>query len=152
MTTQISSQDLAKILVRLPKYSKLIYSLYNEPEVPKIKKIYLGASLAYIASPIDLVPGIIPVLGQLDDLYIILSAAEKALLSCSRETAQKHLEENSLTIEELEKDLILIKTALKQWGMKALKITGKLASGSIKLAGNLAIKGYRKFKTRGVRN
>lgn len=152
MTTKISYQDLAKILVRLPKYSKLIYSLYNEPEVPKIRKIYLGASIAYITSPIDLVPGIIPVLGQLDDLYIILSATEKALLSCSKETAKKHLKDNSLTIEDLEKDLILIKTALKQSGIKALEITGKVASISLKLAGNLAKKGYQKFKTRGIRN
>lgn len=146
MTTKFPYQDLAKILVRLPKYSKLIYSLYKEPEVPKIKKVYLGASMAYITSPVDLVPGIIPVLGQLDDLYIILWAAEKALLSCSKETAKKHLEENFLTIEELEKDLILIQRVLKQSGRKALQITGKLASGSAKLAGLLAKKGYSLIK------
>lgn len=106
----------------------------------------LGAGIAYLASPLDLIPGIIPVLGQLDDLYIILTAVEKVLLSCPLETAKRQLEEASLTIEELEADLILIKALLKDTGRELLKATGKLAAGSLQLAGKTASGTFKLFK------
>jgi uncharacterized membrane protein YkvA (DUF1232 family) len=34
-------------------------------------RIAIGAALAYVSSPIDLIPDFIPVLGQLDDLLIV---------------------------------------------------------------------------------
>jgi uncharacterized membrane protein YkvA (DUF1232 family) len=36
-----------------------------------VSKWFLGAALLYLASPVDLVPDFVPVLGQLDDLLIV---------------------------------------------------------------------------------
>ncbi len=41
------------------------------PETPWLSRILLGAALAYFVSPIDLIPDVIPVFGQLDDLLIV---------------------------------------------------------------------------------
>lgn len=43
----------------------------NDPRVPKRAKWLAAAAIAYLASPIDLIPDFIPVLGQLDDLVIV---------------------------------------------------------------------------------
>lgn len=51
-----------------------VYTLYwacHDPRVPWYAKVLIAAIVAYAASPIDLVPDFIPVLGYLDDLILI---------------------------------------------------------------------------------
>lgn len=43
----------------------------RDPRVPWYAKLLAGAVVAYLASPIDLIPDFIPVLGYLDDLLIV---------------------------------------------------------------------------------
>jgi uncharacterized membrane protein YkvA (DUF1232 family) len=43
----------------------------KDPRTPQVSKWLLGAALAYLASPVDLVPDFVPVLGQLDDALIV---------------------------------------------------------------------------------
>jgi uncharacterized membrane protein YkvA (DUF1232 family) len=38
---------------------------------PRISKVLMACALAYLASPIDLIPDFIPVIGHLDDLIIV---------------------------------------------------------------------------------
>jgi uncharacterized membrane protein YkvA (DUF1232 family) len=48
----------------------LIRRLLRDPKVPRSRKLALGLLLAYLASPIDLIPDFLPVIGQLDDVLI----------------------------------------------------------------------------------
>jgi len=41
------------------------------PATPRRVRWLAGAALAYLASPIDLIPDFIPVLGHLDDLVVV---------------------------------------------------------------------------------
>src|SRR5262245_55009121 len=65
-------------LKRVPKYLKLAANLMRDDEVPAHAKALLAAGGAYTISPIDLVPGIIPVAGQLDDLIVLLLSIRTA--------------------------------------------------------------------------
>jgi uncharacterized membrane protein YkvA (DUF1232 family) len=48
-----------------------LYLAYCNPRVPWYAKAVAAATVAYAASPIDLIPDFIPVLGYLDDLVIV---------------------------------------------------------------------------------
>jgi uncharacterized membrane protein YkvA (DUF1232 family) len=48
--------------------------LLADPETPRRRKLLLVALIAYLASPIDLIPDFIPVLGQLDDALLVALA------------------------------------------------------------------------------
>jgi uncharacterized membrane protein YkvA (DUF1232 family) len=44
---------------------------YRDKRTPVVAKILAGFTIAYLLSPIDLIPDFIPVLGMLDDLLIV---------------------------------------------------------------------------------
>ncbi len=61
----------AKALVRfIPDCVVLVRRLLADPAVPRSRKAALAGLLAYLALPIDLVPDVIPVAGQLDDAVV----------------------------------------------------------------------------------
>ncbi|MET0334938.1 MAG: DUF1232 domain-containing protein [Rhizobacter sp.] len=56
---------------RLATYLIALWKLFKHPHTPRAAKFVAVAVLAYVLSPIDLIPDFIPVLGQLDDLLIV---------------------------------------------------------------------------------
>jgi uncharacterized membrane protein YkvA (DUF1232 family) len=86
--------------------------------------------IAYSVSPIDLIPGIIPVAGQLDNLLVMLRCLEKVLDAADKEITGPYLEEVDLSIEELKEDIQITSSTLKAIGrdtVKVMKNTGKTA-------------------------
>ncbi len=55
----------------VPRLVQLVWRLLADPEVPLLDKVLLGAAAAYAASPFDIVPDFVPLLGQIDDIYLI---------------------------------------------------------------------------------
>jgi uncharacterized membrane protein YkvA (DUF1232 family) len=72
-------QLLMDAALMLPNLVKLVYRLLKDPRVPRRAKITLGLAAAYVASPIDLIPEVIPVLGWADDVLILLFAIDSLI-------------------------------------------------------------------------
>jgi uncharacterized membrane protein YkvA (DUF1232 family) len=51
---------------------RLVWMLLRDPRVPIYQKALPGIVLAYLLSPFDLIPGFLPVIGQLDDFALLL--------------------------------------------------------------------------------
>ncbi|MBC8171482.1 MAG: DUF1232 domain-containing protein [Anaerolineae bacterium] len=61
-----------KKVMRDFRHELTVYRLVMaHPHTPLLPKILLGAAIGYFLSPIDLIPDVIPVFGQLDDLLIV---------------------------------------------------------------------------------
>jgi uncharacterized membrane protein YkvA (DUF1232 family) len=96
---------------RLPLYLRLAKGLVADPQISKSRKVALGLGLAYAVSPFDLIPGIIPVLGQLDDLGALLLAVRTTLNGCTPEQAAEHLERAGLSASALDADIHTVQVA-----------------------------------------
>ena len=64
-------QKLKENVKKLKQETVPIYHALFDPRTPLSAKIVAGLTIAYLLSPIDLIPDFIPVLGLLDDLIIV---------------------------------------------------------------------------------
>jgi len=55
----------------VPDCVVLVKRLLGDPRVPRRRKLLLAAVVVYLASPIDLVPDFVPIVGLLDDAIIV---------------------------------------------------------------------------------
>jgi uncharacterized membrane protein YkvA (DUF1232 family) len=55
---------------------RLAVRLLREPRIPLLLKAIPVAGLAYVLSPLDFVPDVLPIVGQIDDLGLIVLAIE----------------------------------------------------------------------------
>lgn len=94
-----------EVVRRAPSYLKLALGLARDGRVPPAAKGILAAGGIYSLSPIDLVPGLIPVAGQLDDMVVLLIAIRQALRLSPPEVADDYLRRYQITVETIDADL-----------------------------------------------
>ncbi len=124
----MSNQNKTEILQtikRLPAYTKLLYRLYRDPLMTKKQKFLLYGALGYMISPIEVVPGIVPVLGQVDDLIIILNILKKVLHMSEEEKANRLLLEYGLSFEIIDEDIAISKDTARRFIAGTGRILGK---------------------------
>jgi uncharacterized membrane protein YkvA (DUF1232 family) len=93
------------LAARAPMYGRLIWSLLRDERIPRAQKAILGLAAGYLASPIDLVPDFVPVLGALDDLAIAVLAIDIFLEGVPEALLQEKLVELDIDRSALERDL-----------------------------------------------
>ena len=74
----------------MPNIIKLIGRLLKDPRVPRRAKIGLGLATAYVMSPIDLIPEVIPVIGWADDVVIVMFAIDALIERAGPEIVHEH--------------------------------------------------------------
>lgn len=72
--------------------ARLVYYLLRDPEVPFYLKFLPFAAFVYVLIPIDFLPDVAPVLGQLDDLTILLVGAKVFIELAPQHVAARHLQ------------------------------------------------------------
>ena len=84
-------EPLSAFAHRLPAYARLSWNLGRDPRLSRGRRSAVLAAAGYLVSPVDLIPGIIPILGQLDDLLLLLAALRFALAGLDPEQRAAHL-------------------------------------------------------------
>lgn len=74
----------------VPNLVKLVGRLLRDPRVPRRAKLSLALAGAYILSPIDVIPEMIPVLGMADDLIILMFAVDALIDRAGPELVEEH--------------------------------------------------------------
>ena len=85
--------DFIRIILNLPKFVKLYFRLFQDRRVQLHLKLILIFALAYLVSPIDLIPDwVLPLVGHADDLIVLFAALRYFLKNCPAEVVQEHVE------------------------------------------------------------
>jgi uncharacterized membrane protein YkvA (DUF1232 family) len=126
------------LVKRLPKYGRLAWTLSRHPKVKGKRRAALIAAAAYVLSPIDLVPGIIPVAGQLDDAAAVLIGLSLAMRSLTPDERRAALVSAGLTDTNIEEDLRSIRACYAWMGRAGLRLGRRGASLLARGAGRVA--------------
>lgn len=81
---------LKGVIMLIPNFLKLLYRLFKDSRVPMAEKAMLIGAIAYVVSPLDLLPDVIPFIGQVDDLYLIGLVVLRLLARTDDEIIQEH--------------------------------------------------------------
>ncbi|MGH3550862.1 MAG: YkvA family protein [Pseudonocardiaceae bacterium] len=88
--TSTDQATLRETLRLLPDVSRLLRRLATDPTVPRGVRVRLWLLLAYLLSPIDLIPDFIPVLGYADDAVVVAFALRSVTRRAGPEALARH--------------------------------------------------------------
>ena len=71
---------------------RLAWRLMREPRVSLVAKVLPVLAVLYVLSPLDFIPDVVPVLGQLDDVGILILSVKLFLRVCPSAAASFHAE------------------------------------------------------------
>jgi uncharacterized membrane protein YkvA (DUF1232 family) len=131
-------ERVAAMLRRMPAYLRLSWRLAKDPLLSKARRAAVVGAAGYLASPIDLVPGVIPVIGQLDDLAVALAAIRLALAGLSPERRALHLEAVGLTDQDLGADIRTVGATTAWMARAGIRTTKRAAAAGTRVAGSAA--------------
>jgi uncharacterized membrane protein YkvA (DUF1232 family) len=83
--------EVVDLILRLPTYIRLVCALLRDGRVPAQQKLILVGMGASVILPIDLIPDSVTVLGQLDDLTVVLPGLDLSIRSAPADIVEEHL-------------------------------------------------------------
>lgn len=89
-TTAQMRKLAADAVYLLPNLIKLLGRLVRDPRVPRRSKVVIGVALAYLVSPVDLIPEFIPVIGFADDILLVSYAVNHLIAVAGEDVVLEH--------------------------------------------------------------
>lgn len=78
------------LLLHLPRLVRLYWRLFRDRRVSPWPKAMLVGALLYVVLPFDLIPDVVPFLGEIDDVVIVLAAARWFIRWCPPAIVAEH--------------------------------------------------------------
>ncbi len=131
IATDFPRQEFGALVRRLPGYGRLAWALAHDPRVSRARRLAVLAGAAYVISPIDLVPGFIPVAGQLDDLMVGLTAIRIALDGLKPEFRAERLSSVGFSQADLDRDIQTTKAVAVWIGRSGVRVGRRVVSEAV---------------------
>ena len=97
------------IASRVPMYTRLITSLVMDDRMPAGRKAMLAGAAGYLVLGRDLIPDDIPIIGGLDDLVVVVLAAEFFLDGVPDDLLDEKLAELGIERAEFDRDVAQVR-------------------------------------------
>ena len=102
----------ARLVLKLPTYARVVWGIERDPRTPIGLKAMLAAALAYVVFPIDLIPDAIPILGQADDLTVLLLVLDLFIQNAPPEVRAEHALRARNGTADLDRDLVKLRAVM----------------------------------------
>jgi len=79
-----AKRTVSGIIRQIPMYLRLLGGLLTDRRVPPLDKILVGAAVVYILMPLDFIPDFIPFLGEVDDVFLLVSAIQHLISNAGK--------------------------------------------------------------------
>jgi uncharacterized membrane protein YkvA (DUF1232 family) len=112
LSGQLRYARMARLIWQLPMYARVIWGLVRDPRTPLPLKGLLGAALVYLVMPFDLIPDAIPILGQADDLTVLMLVLDLFIANAPAAVRKDHLERAKNGTADLDKDLARLRSLM----------------------------------------
>ncbi len=103
---------MARLVVKLPTYARMVWGLVRDPRTPIGLKGMLLAALAYVVMPVDLIPDVIPILGQADDLTVLLLVLDLFIQNAPPEVRAEHSARARNGTADLDRDVARLRVLM----------------------------------------
>ena len=80
-----------QFLRNLPNFVRLYWRLLCDRRVSLWPKALLALSFLYVLSPVDFIPDAIPLVGEVDDLVVVMIACRLFIHLCPRDVVREHV-------------------------------------------------------------
>lgn len=97
-----------KALSIAPDLAKLGYRLMKDPRVPVKNRAFVAGALAYAVSPVDIVPDVIPIIGQVDDILLLALALNHLFNAAGEAVVKEHWDGTA--------DVLEVVASVLEWG------------------------------------
>jgi uncharacterized membrane protein YkvA (DUF1232 family) len=90
-TVQLGLRAL-RFLRHFPSFVKLYWRLLGDRRVSLLPKAVLIGAVGYVLMPFDIIPDFIPLIGEIDDLVILIAACRLFMYLCPRDVVHEHVQ------------------------------------------------------------
>jgi len=112
MSGRLRYVQLARLVWRLPTYARVVWGLVRDPRTPLPLKGLLAAGLAYVAMPLDLIPDAIPIIGQADDITVLLLVLDLFIANAPEAVREEQVARARNGTAQLDQDLARLRELL----------------------------------------
>jgi uncharacterized membrane protein YkvA (DUF1232 family) len=81
---------MTNLVLLLPRLARMIAALMTDRSVPVAAKVALAAMAIYLASPVDILPDFIPIVGWIDDVMLVALVVDALMTRVDRATLLRY--------------------------------------------------------------
>jgi uncharacterized membrane protein YkvA (DUF1232 family) len=83
-------RNLLSAIRLIPAYLRLLLGLMRDKRVSVVDRLLVVAAAAYMISPLDFLPDVIPFFGQADDVFLVVLAMQRLIDNAGRRVLLDH--------------------------------------------------------------
>lgn len=89
-TTTTTKTTDPSVLIEIWRSMQLVWRLMLDPRVPVLPKLIVPLVALYVLSPLDVIPDVLLVVGQLDDIALLFFGTKLFINLCPPDVVMEH--------------------------------------------------------------